>query len=87
MKSYNFLTSGIDFKNIDINDVIFGMKVQTSTTLIVDEIILKIEHSFSSSYETRLLCFFYFLTYRYISSDISKVLITNTWNVITKYRR
>ena len=87
MKSYNFLTSGIDFKNIDINDVIVGMKVQTSTTLIVDEIILKIEHSFSSSYETRLLCFFYFLTYRYISSDISKVLITNTWNVITKYRR
>ena len=46
MKSYNFLTSGIDFKNIDINDVIVGMKVQTSTTLIVDEIILKIEHSF-----------------------------------------
>ena len=82
MKSYNFLTSGIDFKNIDINDVIVGMKVQTSTTLIVDEIILKIEHSF-----TWILCFFYFLTYRYISSDISKVLITNTWNVITKYRR
>ena len=47
MKSYNFLTSGIDFKNIDINDVIVGMKVQTSTTLIVDEIILKIEHSFT----------------------------------------
>ena len=50
MKSYNFLTSGIDFKNIDINDVIVGMKVQTSTTWIVDEIILKIQ-------QTGLLCF------------------------------